>query len=90
MYVLIGYFNFFGTVGFSTDFLVELKLDIVKTKLSTVKHLQFYFLKGTNSRLFESMGDKKSVEPQCRWLLKFLLGRILKNLYRNKIACFTS
>jgi len=47
VYVLLGYFNsqFFGTVGLSTDFLVELKIDIVKTKLSTVKHLQFYLLK---------------------------------------------
>ena len=46
MYVLLGYFipQFFGTVGLSmaTDFLVELKLDMIKTKLSTVKHLQFY------------------------------------------------
>ena len=46
MYVLLGYFSpqFFGTVELSTDFLVELKLDILKTKLSTVKHLQFYHL----------------------------------------------
>ena len=66
MYVLLGYFipQFFGTVGLSTDFLVELKLDIVKTKLSTVKHLQFYLLNDTYSRLFENMGDEKSGEPQ--------------------------
>ena len=70
MYVLLGYFSpqFFGTVGLSTDFLVELKLDIVKTKLSTVKHLQFYLLNDTYSRLFENMGDEKSGKPQCGWL----------------------
>ena len=63
MYVLLRYFipQFFGTVGLSTDFLVEL---IVKTKLSTVKHLQFYLLNDTYSRLFENMGDEKSGEPQ--------------------------
>ena len=39
------YFNsqFFGTVKLSTDFLVELKLSINKTKISIVKHLQFIF-----------------------------------------------
>ena len=65
--VLLVYFipQFFGTVGLSADFLVELKLDIVKTKLSTVKHLQFYL---SYSRLFENKGDEKSVEPQCGWL----------------------
>jgi len=68
--VLLGYFisQFFGTVGLSTDFLVELKLDIVKTKLSTVKHLQFYLLNDTYSRLFKNMGDEKSGEPECGWL----------------------
>jgi len=56
VYVLLGYFipQFFGTVGLSTDFLVELKL-------ATVKHLQFYL---SYSRLFENMGDEKSGEPQ--------------------------
>jgi len=61
-------FYYFGTVGLSTDFLVELKLDIVKTKLSTVKNLQFFLLNDTYSRLFENMGDEKSGEPQCGWL----------------------
>ena len=35
MHVLVGYFSpqFFGIAGLSTDFLVEHKLGIVKTKL---------------------------------------------------------
>jgi len=41
----------------STDFLVELKVDIVKAKLSTLEHLQFYLL------LFENITDEKSGEP---------------------------
>jgi len=53
-------------VGLSTDFLIEHKLG---TKLSTVKYLQFYLLNDIlYSRLFESMGDEKSGEPQFGWL----------------------
>ena len=62
MYALLGYFNFqvFGTVGESTDSLVEFTLDIVKAKLSTIKRLQFYLVKDPHNKLF---GDEKSGEP---------------------------
>ena len=70
MYALLGYFNFqfFATVGESTDFLLELKLDKIKAKLSTIKNFQFYLLKDPYSELFENISDEKSGEPCSEWL----------------------
>ena len=62
MYALLGYLKFLKQWDF-LHFLVEPKLYIVKIKLSTVKHLQFYPLKDTYNILFESMGDKNLENP---------------------------
>jgi len=59
----------------STDFLVEnSNYKHIRQKLSAVKHLQFDLL---NDRLFESMGDEKSGEPQWCNGFEIILGRVL-------------
>ena len=88
MYVLLGHFNsqFFGTVGLSTDFLVELKLDIVKTKLSTVTDLQFYLLK--ISDYLKAWVTKYLENPNVNAFEIYARKSvyIFKNFYCNKIV----
>ena len=50
-FIRVFQFSIFWTVGESTDFLLKLKVDIVKAKLSTMEHLQFYLLKHPYSKL---------------------------------------
>ena len=93
MYVLLGYFSpqFFGKVGLSTDFLARHNY-IVKTKLSTVKNLQFYLLMIHITDYLKTWVTKNLENPNVDGFEIYARKSvyILKTFHSNKIVNFTS